>query len=219
MDTKTALITGGTRGLGETLAGFLWNQGWRVVVTARGSDSLPGDVTDPAHRRALARSVGPRLDLLVNNASELGTIRPLEDASADEIRRVLEVNVVAPLALVRETLPALRAARGLVVNVSSDAAVAGYEGWGVYGASKAGLDLVSRTLASELRPDGVGVVSVDPGDMRTAMHQQAFSSEDISDRPLPDVTIPFWAWLLGREPLEVSGMRYRAQDERWELAA
>ncbi len=100
------------------------------------------------------------------------------------------------------------------MNVTSDAAVEGYPGWGGYGASKAALELVTRTLANEL--DDVGAVIVDPGDMRTAMHQRAFPGEDISDRPTPDVTIPFWAWLLGRDPLAISGQRFRAQAERWE---
>ncbi len=105
-----------------------------------------------------------------------------------------------------------------MVNISSDAAVAGYEGWGGYGASKAALDLISLTLAHELKDSGVAVVSVDPGDMRTQMHQDAFPGEDISDRPLPEVTLPFWAWLLGQEPMKVSGRRYQAQAELWEEA-
>ena len=106
-----------------------------------------------------------------------------------------------------------------MINISSDAAVGGYPGWGGYGSSKAALDLLSLTLANELRGEGVGVVSVDPGDMRTSMHQDAFPGEDITDRPLPEVTIPFWAWLLGQEPLAVSGGRYGAQNELWEAAA
>jgi NAD(P)-dependent dehydrogenase (short-subunit alcohol dehydrogenase family) len=132
---------------------------------------------------------------------------------------VLEANLVAPVALVGALLPLLERGRGLVVNVSSDAATGGYPGWGGYGASKAALDLASLTLAGELRPRRVGVVSVDPGDMRTRMHQAAFPGEDISDRPLPEATVPFWAWLLGQDPLAVSGGRFRAQADRWESAA
>ena len=106
-----------------------------------------------------------------------------------------------------------------MVNISSDAALGGYPGWGAYGASKAALDLVSLTLANELRDADVAVVSVDPGDMRTQMHQDAFPNEDISDRPLPQVTIPFWAWLLGQARMAVTGRRYEAQSDRWEIAA
>ena len=107
----------------------------------------------------------------------------------------------------------------MVVNISSDAAVGGYPGWGAYGASKAALDLVSLTLANELREAGVAVVGVDPGDMRTQLHQEAFPGEDISDRPLPEATLPFWAWLLGQPSMSVTGGRYQAQSDRWEVAA
>jgi NAD(P)-dependent dehydrogenase (short-subunit alcohol dehydrogenase family) len=130
---------------------------------------------------------------------------------------VFAANVVAPVALVQDCLPLLTASRGTIVNITSDAATGAYPGWGGYGASKAALELVSRTLAAELAARGVSVVTVDPGDMRTRMHQDAFPGEDISDRPLPDVTIPFWAWLLGQDPSAVSGGRYRAQADRWEL--
>lgn len=238
--TRVALITGGSRGLGATLAAFLAAQDYDLVVTARGADELAaaagavgnygsrivqiaGDVTDPAHRKHLveaATALGG-LDLLVNNASDLGP-SPLSSLAAyplDALARVLAVNVVAAVALVQEALPLLERSRGLVVNVSSDAAVGGYPGWGGYGASKAALDLVSLTLANELKERGVGVVSVDPGDMRTAMHQAAYPGEDISDRPMPEVTVPFWAWLLGQDHMRITGGRYRAQSERWELAA
>jgi NAD(P)-dependent dehydrogenase (short-subunit alcohol dehydrogenase family) len=105
------------------------------------------------------------------------------------------------------------------VNITSDAAAGAYEGWGGYGASKAALELASRTLSAELRDDGVSVVAVDPGDMRTDMHQAAFPGEDISDRPLPDVTLPFWAWLFAANPSAVSGRRLQAQGDTWELAS
>lgn len=237
---RIALITGASRGLGATLAAFLARAGLDLVLTARGAPALqtvagtleaggsrvvaiPGDVADPAHRRRLADAAERLggLDLLVNNASELGPspLPPLAEVPIEALRRVFDVNVVAPLALVRETLPGLEARNGLVVDISSDAAVGGYPGWGAYGASKAALDLVSKTLAAELGERGVAVVSVDPGDMRTAMHQDAFPDEDISDRPAPEVTLPFWAWLLGQERAAVSGRRYRAQADRWEVAA
>jgi NAD(P)-dependent dehydrogenase (short-subunit alcohol dehydrogenase family) len=231
---RIAVITGASRGLGRALAGFLSAQGYSLVLTARDEEVLresaealkgkvvtvAGDVADAAHRRsvaAAAKSLGG-LDLLVNNASSLGPVPmpQLADYPLDAFREVLEVNLVAPLALIQEVLPLLKERQGLVVNLSSDAAVGGYESWGGYGASKAALDLVSKTLASELKEMGVSVVSVDPGDMRTQMHQDAFLGEDISDRPLPEVTLPFWAWLLGRDPREINGGRFAAQAERWE---
>ncbi len=238
---KVALITGASRGLGVELAGFLAKQGYDLVLTARGADALeetarslekyggkalalPGDVSDPSHRRRLIKastSVFGRLDLLINNASSLGTtpLPKLTDYPINSIEQVLQVNMLAPLGLVQEALALLRKSSGLVVNISSDAAVAGYPGWGAYGASKAALDLVSLTLANELIDDGVAVVSVDPGDMRTKMHQSAFLGEDISDRPLPEVTLPFWAWLFGQSGMSVTGKRYQAQSNRWEVAA
>ena len=235
---KVALITGASRGLGRVLAGFLAKQSYGLIVTARGeaelaaavagfrADGIPivairGDVGDADHRHRLVQAAESwgRLDLLVNNASELGDspMPPMERASRDSFLRVLEVNVLAPLGLVQEALPLLVRSHGLVVNITSDAAVAGYPGWGVYGASKAALDLVSRTLAVELRDRGVAVVSVDPGDIRTKMHQDAYPGQDISDRPLPDVTLPFWAWLLSQDPMAVSGTRFQAQASVWEV--
>ena len=152
---------------------------------------------------------------MINNASELGGLSPLTGIDPAHLERLLRVNVVAPLALVRDVCPLLAARRGLVVNVSSDAAQGAYPGWGPYGIGKAALDLGSRTLARELVPSHVGVVAVDPGDMRTRMHQEAFTGEDISDRPEPDVTLPFWEWLLDQDPQAISGQRFTAQDESY----
>jgi NAD(P)-dependent dehydrogenase (short-subunit alcohol dehydrogenase family) len=233
-----ALITGASRGLGETLAHFLAGQGYNLVITARRADllqeteralsqyggkviALPGDVADAAHRRALAQaaqSLG-RLDLLINNASILGPtpLLTLDNYPLEQIEQVYAVNVFAPLGLVQDTLSLLKVSSGLVINISSDAAVGGYETWGGYGSSKAALDLISRTLAGELKDSGVAVVSVDPGDLQTDMHQQAFPGEDISNLPMPDATLPFWAWLLGQDRAAVSGGRYQAQAERWEV--
>lgn len=202
-----ALITGASRGLGLALARALVRQDWHLVIDARGADALeaaraelaahsrvmaiPGDVTDPAHRQALAgaaRDLGG-LDALVNNASFLGpSPQPLLlDYPLDVLERVYRTNAVAPLALlqaVRDTLkPGVR-----VVNITSDAGVEGYEGWGGYGSSKAALEQLSHILAAE-RPDW-RVYWVDPGDMRTQMHQEAFPGEDISDRPLPEESVP-----------------------------
>lgn len=237
-ESPLALITGASQGLGFELAQFLAARGFDLIITARNEDrlraaeillkenggqvhSVVGDVADPRHREDLflvLESFG-QLDLLVNNASTLGPlpIRPLMDTGLEELRMVFEVNTLAPLALIQAARPLLSAAEGLVINLSSDAARGGYAGWGAYGSSKAALDLISATLANELAAEKIFVVSVDPGDMRTAMHQNAYLGEDISDRPLPDVTIPFWAWLLGQEPQTVSGQRFEAQGDIWQV--
>jgi NAD(P)-dependent dehydrogenase (short-subunit alcohol dehydrogenase family) len=217
----TALITGAGRGLGLALARALLSGGWRVVVDARrtahlaadlpGAVVVPGDVTDPAHRDALSAAVSAlgRLDLLVNNASELGPspLPRLADAPLAAVRRVYETNVLAPLALIQGFLPPLRAARGAVLNISSDAAVEAYEGWGSYGSSKAALDQLTAVLAAE--EPGLAVYAVDPGDMRTEMHQAAFPGEDISDRPDPETVVPALLRLIATRPR--SG-RLRAAD-------
>jgi NAD(P)-dependent dehydrogenase (short-subunit alcohol dehydrogenase family) len=237
---RIAIVTGASRGLGATLARVLAKRGFDLVLAARTSPDLDriadelasdtvtvitriGDVADPFTPHTLvdaARYLGG-LDLLVNNASELGGLAPLADVESARIERLLRVNLIAPLELTRAALPLLRERGGLVVNVSSDAAQGAYQGWGAYGASKAALDLASRTQAAELAATGVGVVLVDPGDLRTRMHQEAFPGEDISDRPLPEVTRPFWEWLLDQPPHGVSGRRFRAQEEkdRWLVEA
>ncbi|MEP7047882.1 MAG: SDR family oxidoreductase [Ilumatobacteraceae bacterium] len=218
---QAALITGGTKGFGLALAESLVQDGWSVVIDGRDPTALDdalrrlvtmsrdqmvrgvaGDVADPAHRAALLASVDTigRLDLLVNNASTLGpSPQPhLATYPLDEFQRVLQVNVVAPLALVQATLPLLRTHHGAIVDVTSDAAVEGYEGWGGYGSSKAALEQLSNVLAAE-EPD-VRVYWFDPGDMRTEMHQAAFPGEDISDRPLPEMVVPVLRRLLNDAP-------------------
>jgi NAD(P)-dependent dehydrogenase (short-subunit alcohol dehydrogenase family) len=222
---RTALITGASRGLGRALATALAGRGWRLVLdgrdahrltaTARGLPhpglvtAVPGDVADPQHRAALAEAVGPRLDLLVNNASELGPspLPGLADLTPEEFQRILTVNTVAPLALVQAVLPALRSASGTVVSISSDAAVQAYAGWGGYGASKAALDQLTAVLAVE-HPE-LHVFAVDPGDMATDMHQAAFPGEDISDRPAPETVVPA---LLALVDGDLPSGRYRAAD-------
>ena len=204
-----AIITGGSRGLGRALAEGLAQDGWRVVVDARRLSTLPdgvhgieGDITDPVHREhliAAARVLGG-LDLLVNNASTLGPspLPPLATYPLDALEDVHRVNVVAPLGLIQAALPLLLASRGSIVNITSDAAVEGYEGWGGYGSSKAALDQLTNVLAAE--NDGIRVWSFDPGDMRTQMHQDAFPGEDISDRPEPETVVPAFRRLLVERP-------------------
>ena len=232
---RVALVTGASRGLGRVIAGVLATRGHDLVVGARDAVALEGaadalsaagsrvvavegDITDASVRQRLidaARTLGG-LDLLVNNASELGGIGPLLRFDVPRLGRIFPVNVGAPLALIQLAVPLLAARRGLIVNITSDAASGAYPGWGPYGASKAALELITRTLAAELRDEGVSAVIVDPGDMRTRMHHEAFPLEDISDRPLPDVTAPFWHWLFDQDPVEVSGRRFAAQQERAE---
>jgi NAD(P)-dependent dehydrogenase (short-subunit alcohol dehydrogenase family) len=214
-----AVITGASKGLGAALAAELDRRGWDLVVDARHGDQLaaapghhvPGDVTDPAHRGELARTA-QRLGgaaLLVNNASTLGAspMPSVADLSPEILAATLETNVVAAHALTRILLPQLVAAHGTVINISSDAAVEAYEGWGAYGASKAALDHLTRILAAE-QPT-LRVYVVDPGDMRTQLHQDAFPGEDISDRQLPEAVVPHLVALLDSD---LPSGRYRAVD-------
>jgi NAD(P)-dependent dehydrogenase (short-subunit alcohol dehydrogenase family) len=211
-----AIITGASRGLGLALATGLAENGWQLVIDARGGTALagardqlggdvlavPGDITDPAHRAAL-RTAATELggaDLLVNNAGILGpSPQPaLAGYPLDVLRQVYEVNVLAPLALTQLVLPGLRERHGAVVNITSDAAAEAYPGWGGYGSAKAAIEQVSRVLAAE-EPD-VRIWAVDPGDLRTRMHQEAFPGEDISDRPLPQTVVPAFLKLLANRP-------------------
>ncbi len=234
--SKVALITGASRGLGQVMANFLAGKSYDLVLTARQEAplnhtamqiseygvqviALPGDVADPDHREHLIQAAADLggLHLLVNNASILGPtpMPPLEKYPLKDLEDVFRVNLLAPLGLIQVGKHLLVESAGLVINISSDAAVGGYPGWGGYGTSKAALDLLSLTLANELSDVGIAVVSVDPGDMRTQMHQDAYSGEDISDRPLPEATLPFWAWLLGQDHDQVNGRRFQAQTETW----
>ena len=206
-ETKTALITGASRGLGLALARELARQRWTLIIDARGSEALTaaydelvqlttvmaiaGDVTDAAHRTSLvmaAREMGG-LDVLVNNASMLGpSPQPvLLEYPLDALEQVYRTNVIAPLALIQALRQELKPG-ACVINITSDAAVEDYAGWGGYGSSKAALEQLSHILAAE--NDALRVYWVDPGDMRTQMHQEAFPGEDISDRPLPEVSVP-----------------------------
>jgi NAD(P)-dependent dehydrogenase (short-subunit alcohol dehydrogenase family) len=220
----TAIVTGASRGLGRALSQALARDGWRVVIDARHAEdleraaaglrregdvlALAGDVTDPAHRAALVEAAGERLDLLVNNASHLGpSPQPaLADYPLADLEAVYAVDVLAPLALTQLALPRLREG-GCVLNVTSDAAVEPYPGWGGYGSAKAALEQLTAILGAE--HPALRVYAVDPGDMRTAMHQAAFPGEDISDRPEPETAVPGLLELIrGDRP---SG-RYRAAD-------
>jgi NAD(P)-dependent dehydrogenase (short-subunit alcohol dehydrogenase family) len=213
---NVAIVTGASRGLGRALARGLVGAGWRVVLDARTGDELAGvvaqlgaaatgitgDVTDPAHRAALVAAASRLggLDLLVHNAGILGPSPqpPLAGYPLDVLRQVFEVNLVAPLALTQLALPALRRRRGAVAAVTSDAAVAPYPGWGGYGAAKAALEQAAAVLAEE-EPD-VTVWRVDPGDLRTRMHQEAYPGQDISDRPEPETVVPAFLKLLADRP-------------------
>lgn len=222
-----ALITGGSRGLGLALAQALAERHWQLVIDARDADALDGaartlarrttvravagDVADPRHREALIRAAAELggLDLLVNNASVLGpSPQPeLADYPLDVLRQVFDVNVLAPVALVQLALPALRSRGGTIVNVTSDAGVEAYPGWGGYGSSKAALEQLTRVLIEEC-PD-LRIYLADPGDLRTQMHQEAFPGEDISDRPLPEVAVP---GLLALVAGNLANGRYRLQE-------
>jgi NAD(P)-dependent dehydrogenase (short-subunit alcohol dehydrogenase family) len=206
----TAIVTGASRGFGHALAIALAGAGWDLVIDARTESELHaaadairdrgvgrvevivGDVNDPSHAADLvdrAVELGS-FSLLVNNAGILGpSPQPvLADYPIDVFEQVLAANLVSPLRLIQISLPHLRNSGGIVVNVTSDAAVMPYEGWGGYGAAKAGLEQMSSVLAAE--EPGVRVFWFDPGDMQTAMHQAAFPGEDISDRPLPGSRVP-----------------------------
>ncbi|TMK69414.1 MAG: SDR family oxidoreductase [Actinobacteria bacterium] len=215
------IVTGTSRGLGLALARALTERGWRLVVDARGRAELEGawagndnvitvagDIADPRHRAALVEAAGDTIDLVVNNASVLGPspLPPLAEYPLDELRQVYEINVTGPLALVQLALP--RLANGArVVNVTSDAAVEPYEGWGGYGSSKAALEQLTAILGAE--HPGLRIYAVDPGDMRTQMHQDAFPGEDISDRPLPEESVP---GLLELIEGDLPSGRYKARE-------
>jgi NAD(P)-dependent dehydrogenase (short-subunit alcohol dehydrogenase family) len=218
---SVAIVTGASRGLGLALTRKLAAADWTVVVDARDAGELtaatrglagviavPGDVTDADHRADLVAAAGGVIDLLVNNASMLGpSPQPaLAAYPLDELRRVYEVNLLAPLALIQLALPSL-SADAAILDITSDASIEPYEGWGGYGSSKAALDHLTAILAVEL--PGLRVYAVDPGDMRTQMHQDAFPGEDISDRPLPEDSVPGLLALIGGS--RPSG-RYRAAE-------
>jgi len=224
---RVAVVTGASRGLGRALARALAEDGYRLVVDARNGDALrtamaglpsgavvsalAGDITDPAHRADLRRAAdalgGP--DLLINNAGTLGPspLPAISEFPLDELRTAFEVNVLAPLALTQLLLPALRERGGAVLSITSDAAVEAYAGWGGYGAAKAALEQACNVLAAE--EVAVRVWRVDPGDLRTQMHQDAFPGEDISDRPLPESVVPAFRRLISER---MPSGRYRAAD-------
>jgi NAD(P)-dependent dehydrogenase (short-subunit alcohol dehydrogenase family) len=215
------IVTGASRGLGLALARELNERGWELVVDARGADALAeatagldrvtamaGDVADPEHRSALVGAAGERIDLVVNNASLLGPspMPRLADYPLDALREVYEANVLGPLALLQLALPRLSEGAA-VLDITSDAGVEPYEGWGGYGSSKAALEQLTAIFAAE--QPGLRVYWVDPGDMRTRMHQDAFPDEDISDRPPPEDSVP---GLLALIEGELPSGRYRASE-------
>jgi NAD(P)-dependent dehydrogenase (short-subunit alcohol dehydrogenase family) len=221
VEHRTAIVTGASRGLGLALVRALAAGGWHVVTDGRdpatlhdavaalpGVTPVPGDVTEPHHRALLVTAAGAPVDLVVNNAGGLGPspLPALTDYPLDALRDLFDVNVVAPLGVIQAVLPHLGPG-AVIVNITSDASVEAYEGWGGYGATKAALDHLGRVLAAE-RPD-LRVLSIDPGDMRTQMHQDAFPGEDISDRPPPEQSVPS---ILALVDSDVPSGRYRAAD-------
>jgi NAD(P)-dependent dehydrogenase (short-subunit alcohol dehydrogenase family) len=223
MTKRTALVTGASRGLGKALAAALAGAGWHVIITARhedeiekvaaeiGATAVAGSVADSWHRTALADVVEREggLDLLVNNASTLGAtpLPTLADYPLTDLAEAFSVNVVGPLGLIQGVLPFLRARRGAILNITSDASVEAYETWGGYGLTKAALDQLSAVLAVE-EPD-IAVWAVDPGEMRTRMLADAMPGEDLSETPPPEQVVPALLSLLAERP--ASG-RYRAAD-------
>ncbi|MFT4165962.1 MAG: SDR family oxidoreductase [Microlunatus sp.] len=221
---SVALITGGSAGLGRALVTALAERDWTVITDARGADRLaalreqfgprvvtvPGDIADAEHRRTLIGQVETlgALDLLIHNASTLGPVplRPLRELNDSDLAHTWTVNAGAPAGLSRGLLPWLKTADGAVISLSSDAAVEHYPTWGAYAASKAALDQLTLTLGVE---EGLDTYAVDPGDLRTEMHQAAFPGEDISDRPLPQTVVPAFLEIIRRRP--PSG-RYRAAE-------
>lgn len=233
--SRVWIITGASRGLGLALAREVARRREILVICARGEEGLArsalelrssgaavraaaGDVADRAFGRRLiddARGRFGRVDVLVNNASLLGPspLPPLREYPLSQLEQVFAANMFGPLFLAQQVLPGMLArGRGLIVNISSDAAVGGYPGWGGYGASKAALDLITHTLARELAGTGVGAVAIDPGDMRTEMHQAAFPGEDISDRPLPEEVAPAVLNIIDRELARARAEREAPRD-------
>jgi NAD(P)-dependent dehydrogenase (short-subunit alcohol dehydrogenase family) len=227
MEQPVALITGASQGLGRALATELADRGWVLVIDARRADRLEataaelarkthvvaiaGDVTDPEHRARLVQAVQELggLDLLVNNASTLGAspLPELADIEPDVLRRTFEVNAIAPVALAQPLLPLLTERHGTVVSITSDAGVEPYPTWGGYGSSKAAFEHLSAVLGVE--QPGIRVLVVDPGDLRTEMHQDAFPGEDISDRPPPESIVPALVELIVSDR---AGGRYRVPE-------
>lgn len=217
--SRTAIVTGSSRGFGLATARALAHQGWSLVIDARGTSALrevteelsrltavegiAGDISDRHHRSELVSAAAQtgRLDLLMNNASMLGpSPQPyLSEYPLGVLRNVYEVNTIAPLALIQASLPLLRESNGTIINVTSDAATQDYSGWGGYGSSKAALNQLSNVLAAE--EPAVTVLWFDPGDMNTAMHQEAFPGEDISSVPPPEASVPALLRLIeGKHP-------------------
>ncbi len=223
--TQTALISGASRGLGLALARALAKNGWKLLLDARGTAELekiqvelshstlvraiPGDITDPAHREALAavaQQLGG-LDALVNNAGILGPSPqpPLLEYPLDVLEQVYRTNVVAQLGMIQAVYPSLNP-QARILNITSDAGVEAYPGWGGYGSAKAAFEHLSAILAAE-NPQ-MKIYWVDPGDMRTRMQQDAFPGEDISDRPLPESSVPGLLVLLSSD---LPSGRYQAR--------
>jgi len=231
LEGSTVLITGASRGLGRALAHLLARRGARLALTARGGTALrqaaeelaqltevleiPGDISDAAHVRVVVEKTIQRfgrVDVLVNNASVIGPspMPQLADYPLEALDYVFHVNVLAPLHMIQRVLPAMHnQGAGLIINVSSDAGVEAYPGWGGYGASKAAFELASRVLAAELASSGIRIYVVDPGDMNTQMHREAEPGVELSHLTPPEDVARAFVYLIETEPI---ASRVRAQD-------
>jgi len=235
LNDQVILVTGGSRGLGKALAKAFAAEGARVVIAARQADALESarreieasggailalaaDMTQPQDiARVVAAAIERfgRIDVLINNAGTLGpTPRPsLLNIDPEALLETFHVNTVGPLRVTQAILPRMiEQGRGLVINVTSDAARGAYPEWGAYGASKAALELIGLTWAAELHGSGVRVVNVDPGDLQTDMQQAAYPGEDIGDRALPESAAPAFVWLASEAGSYVNGERIQAQE-------
>lgn len=236
---KNILLTGASRGLGRQLAlAFARENSRGLALVARNADRLyqlreeiraisprtqvlvlAADLAQAEDIERVAAAVlsefAGRVDALVNNASVLGPspMPYLLDYPAEEFRRVLEVNLVAPFLLTRKILPAMLELGGSVINVTSEAGAKGYPGWGAYGISKFGLEGLSETWAAELEDSGIRVNRVDPGNLDTDMHRAAEPGEDPSQWADPAEVTEVFVHLASDASRNVTGRRFQAQED------
>jgi len=241
LDGKYALITGASQGLGRQLAIAFARAGAAAIsLVARRAEQLNevkerilevepavrvvaivADLTHPAEiERAIATTLSEfegRLDVLVNNASSVGPspMPFLLDYPLEDLRNVLNINLIAPFLLIKKALPAMIEQGGSIINVTSDAGITGYSGWGAYGISKFAIEGMSQTWAAELEDSGVRVNWVDPGDMNTAMHRAAEPDADPSQWADPAEVTDVFLYLASDQSQHVQGQRFQAQEDNW----